>query len=287
MIYEIKLEKIFPDPEQPRKTFNEKQMFELEQSVIKEGILTPLILESNYKGNNYLILDGERRYRIATELNFKKVPVKIIKGPLSFEERMIKRFHIQEVHQSWSIFDKARAIFNLKKMTNMNIIEIAEKLNTSAPRIHNWLSITDLTEESQKEVISKDISFSYLIHLIKVTKDYSNFLKLNQREIEEKLIKKIENNIFSTVLSFQRFSRLMSIDSYISEKTEFLNKTEMTLEDLFKNVELGKTIDLEIFYKNLDIFNKNITKIINKKYRLSKEFTDLLKDVKDKIDFLL
>lgn len=287
MITEIQLKKIFPDPDQPRKTFNEKQMFELEQSITKEGILTPLILESNFNGDNYLILDGERRFRIATELSLEKVPVKIIKGPLSFEERTIKRFHIQEMHQNWSIFDKARAICILKKETHMNLIEIAEKLNTSAPRIHNWLSISELTEESQEEVLSKNISFSYLIHLIKITKDYLSFSELSQREIEEKLIKKIEAGIFNTVLDFQRFSRLMSTYTHYPEKLEFLNKTEMSLKEIFEKTKLNEIVDLEVFYKSLINIDHNISEIINKKYMLSKEYIDILKIIKDKIDKLL
>jgi ParB/RepB/Spo0J family partition protein len=288
MIENILLEKIDADPKQPRQKFLPTELAELKNSIKEKGILVPLILESNYsKSDHFLLIDGERRYRCAKELKLKSLPASITKGPLTFEERTILRFHIQEQHKSWTIFDKAKAIYDFKRETNLSIVEIAQKLNTSAPRIHNWLSITDLTEESQKEVLSKNISFSYLIHLIKITKDYLSFSDLSQREIEEKLIQKIEAGIFNTVLDFQRFSRLMSTYTHYPEKLEFLNRVGMTLEEVLKKAELEKTIDLEIFYKSLVSIDRNLSKITNKKHKLSQEFDDILKVIRDKINKFL
>ena len=285
----ILLERIDPDPKQPRQKFLSAELEELKKSIKDKGILVPLVLESNYteKNDHFLLLDGERRYRCAKELGLKEVPATITQGPLSFEERTILRFHIQEQHKSWTLFDKAKAIYDLKRESGLSIAEIAEKLNTSAPRISNWLSITFLTEETQKEVISKNVSFSYLIHLVKITKDYLSFSDLKQREIEEKLIRKIEAGIFNTTLNFQRFSRLMSTYTHYPEKIEFLNKTNMLLNELLKKTELEKMIDLEIFYKSLLNLVRNISEIKDKKHNLSKEYIDMLKIVRDKINEFL
>ncbi len=289
MTENISLEKIVADPNQPRQKFILSELEELKNSIKEKGILVPLIIESNYskEKDRYLLLDGERRYRCAKELKLKTVPVTITKGPLTFEERTILRFHIQERHKSWSIFDKAKAIYDLRKESKLSIIEIAQKLGTSAPRISNWLSITDLTEETQKEVLSKNISFSYLIHLIKITKDYLSFSELNQKEIEEKLIKKIEANTFKTTLDFQRFSRLMSSYTHYPEKLEFLNETKMSLEEILEKTKLNEIVNLEIFYKSLIDIDRNLSKITNKKHDLSEEHINMLKIVRDKIIELL
>jgi len=288
MAENILLKEIDADPKQPRQKFIASELTELKNSIKEKGILVPLMLESNYSkdNNHYLLIDGERRYRCAKELKLESVPASIIVGPLTFEERTILRFHIQEQHKSWTVFDKAKAIYDLKKQTGLSIIEIAEKLSTSAPRISNWLSIIDLTEETQKEVIKKDISFSYLIHLIKITKDYLSFSGLEQREIEEKLIKKIETRTFKTVLDFQRFSRLMSTYTHYPEKIEFLNNTERTLEEVLAATKLEETIVLEDFYKKLLSIDKELSKIINKKYIL-KEHTNILKIIRDKINSII
>ncbi len=199
MLKQVLLNNIDPDPNQPRQKFSPGDLAELESSIKEKGILTPLYLESDYNKDStdrFLILDGERRYRTARKLNLTDVPATVVKGPLSFQERTVLRFHIQEQHKNWSPFDKAKAIYNLKQSTGWSISEIADKLKTSAPRIHNWISITDLTEETKNEIILKNISFAYLIHLIKVTKDYMSFSELSQLEIEEKLVQKIKKKVF-------------------------------------------------------------------------------------------
>lgn len=282
----ISIEKIKADPNQPRQKFN---ISELKESIKNKGILVPVTLESNYfkESGIYLIIDGERRYRCAKELNLKEIPVQIVKGPLTFKERTILRFHIQEQHSNWSLFDKAKAIYDFKKETGMSITEIAEKLNSNPPRIHNWLSITELTEETQKEILLKNISFSYAIHLIKITKDYLSFSDLEQREIEKKLIQKINLNVFKTVLDFQKFSRLSSTYKHYKEKLEFLNNEKMSLKEIFEKTLLNREIDLEKFYKNLVNINQSISEIKDKKYSLEDIHIRILKEIKNNINELI
>jgi len=289
MAEDILFEKIDADPNQPRQKFVASELAELKNSIKEKGILVPLILEKDYskETNHYLLIDGERRYRCAKELKLKSVPATITAGPLSFENRMILRFHIQEQHKNWTIFDKARAIYDLKKHSGLSIIEIAEKLSTSAPRISNWLSITYLTGTTQKEIVLKKIPFSYLIHLIKTTKDYLSFSKLSQRQIEEKIIKKIEADIFKTTLEFQKFSRLMSTYTHYPEKLEFLEDVKMSLSELFKKAELEKQIDTEELYKILSSVKHKLNLLRNKDYTLSKESIEMLENVRDDINEFL
>ncbi|GAI82654.1 unnamed protein product [marine sediment metagenome] len=75
-VKQTQLKLIVPDPEQPRKIFKSSEMEELKNSIKEQGILTPLIIESNYKNDKYLLLDGERRYKCAKLLNIEKVPTK-------------------------------------------------------------------------------------------------------------------------------------------------------------------------------------------------------------------
>lgn len=283
----ILLEKIVPDENQPRKKFILSEMEELRASILDRGILAPLIVESNFEGDKFLLIDGERRYRCAKELELKEVPVSIIDGPLSFEDRTVLRFHIQEKHKDWSVFDKARAIYELKNATKLSIVEIAKKLNSNAPRIHNWLSIINLTDETQLEVIEEKISFSYLIHLVKTTKDYLSFSDLSQRDIEKKLIAKIKANTFETTLNFQKFSRVMSSYTHETEKLEFLNNVEMKLDELLVAVKLEETIDLEKFYKSMVVIDRNLSSVINKKHSLSQDHLELLHIIQDKIKEVL
>jgi len=284
---QLDISKIFADPTQPRQYFNKEELAELKESIKAKSIYVPLTVESNYNGDNYLLLDGERRYRCAKELQLKTVPVTIVQGPLTFEERTILRFHIQEQHRNWTVFDKAKAIYDLKVQTGMSLSELAKELNTNVPTIHHWLSMIDFSPEGQKEILEKNISFTYLIHLSKIVKDYLSISDLQQYDIEHKLFLKIDKQIFKTTLELQQFSRLMSTNKNIQEKISFLNTPEMSFSDLLDKTDLDKTINLESFYKQLTSINRSVSTIKAKKHSLSDEYVSMLKVTSGKIDELL
>lgn len=232
----IPILKIDPDPEQPRQLFVESEMTELLQSIKENGILQPVILEKDYaknKTDRYLLLDGERRYRCAKELNLLEIPAVIIQGPLSFEERTIKRFHIQEQHKNWSIFDKARSILKLKQQTKLSYRDVAAKLNMFAPAVHNWISISEYSKYSQEMLLTKKIQFNYLVCLIRLIKVYMTLIKIPQLEIETKLVRKIENKIIPTVADIQKFSNIMLKEGFEKEKIAFLHSDTQTLKEFF------------------------------------------------------
>ena len=71
----VKLSKIEPNREQPRKSFNEEQLAELADSIKRFGVLQPLLVQK--KKDIYEIIAGERRWRAAKLAGLKEVPVVI------------------------------------------------------------------------------------------------------------------------------------------------------------------------------------------------------------------
>lgn len=273
----IQLNLIYPDPDQPRYNFTKIKLYELQQSIVNEGILTPLLLESNYK-NGYLILDGERRYRCAKELKLLEVPAKIILGPLTFAERTITRFNIQLQHSTWTEIEKARAIYNYKKATQKTLVEIAEVLGLHATKIHAYLSILDFTPFGQKLIDENKIDFTYLIFLIRVVKHYLVFSNLKQEEIEEKIINKIKNGAFDKLPELVEFSKVLKDNEHIQEKIEFLNNADTFFA--FQTT-IGLTgIKNEIFLdKKLTNFKELVIDIVDGKYVLKEAHKNILQSI--------
>jgi hypothetical protein len=60
---EIRLDRIEPDPEQPRRTFDEAKLAELAESIRQEGILQAIAVRYDHEADRYVILHGERRWR--------------------------------------------------------------------------------------------------------------------------------------------------------------------------------------------------------------------------------
>jgi len=283
----INLSKIIPDPDQPRKVFSKTELFELQNSIQAQGILSPIIVESNYQKDKYLLIDGERRYRCAKKLELETVPVEIIEGPLTYKERTEKRFHVQEQHSNWSELDKARAIYDYKKTSKKTLAEIAETLNLQVPKVHGYLSVTEFTEAGKKLINEHNIDFTYLIFLIRAVKHYLVISDLKQEYIEEKLILKIVSGTFAKVSDIQSFSKAMSCNNYEKLKINFLERLDFSFEDFINRTNVNKKEETQVFDRILIKLDLEISKNIEKKNFLTKNHLEMLEKIRNSINRIL
>jgi ParB family chromosome partitioning protein len=77
--YQIEVEAIHPNPDQPRKFFNEERLAELSGSIKQKGVLQPVIIRRDETGQVYLVA-GERRLRAAKMAGLEKIPSILTKG---------------------------------------------------------------------------------------------------------------------------------------------------------------------------------------------------------------
>ena len=87
---ELPVDALYPNPDQPRKYFNENAQKELEESIKVHGVLQPLILAK--RGDGFVIVAGERRYRAAKAIGMSSLPaiVKQIDDSLMREISLIE-----------------------------------------------------------------------------------------------------------------------------------------------------------------------------------------------------
>lgn len=139
---EVLLSKVHPDENQPRKDFNAARLAELISSIKEHGIMNPLVVEAHPSGE-YLLVDGERRYRAAQELKLKKVPVITVK-PMNTVDRLVKQFHIQEQHEGWTSTEKAVAIGQLAEDMKMTPVGVAKLLSLPERTIRDYMGFWNL-----------------------------------------------------------------------------------------------------------------------------------------------
>lgn len=283
-ILTVPLSVIVPDPDQPRQSFPKTELNELKQSIEKQGILQPLIVESNYNGDKYLLLDGERRYRCSKELNLSEVPCYIIIGPLSSEERLLKRFSIQELHKNWSIFDKARAIYEFKKESKYTINVLSSKLNLHPSVVHHWLSFVDLSENMQSKMIELNVPYTHLIYIVRIIKNYNILSEFSLIEIEQFFIDKFLKYGYNAE-KLKTISNILSSKEQLSLKIKFLTDINYTLDVFLKEVNKGKNILINSTFKKLVDLDINLTKIFNdSSIQLNDEQNNMLKILSDKLN---
>lgn len=109
-LHNIPTSEISPNPYNPRVFFDRDDMENLKKSISKVGILVPLTVYINKRNSpktQYVLLDGERRWRCAKELELQTVPANIIDEPEDITQNILFMFNIHHFRREWELFPTA------------------------------------------------------------------------------------------------------------------------------------------------------------------------------------
>ena len=192
----VKISKVEPNREQPRKSFDEDALQELADSIKQFGILQPLIVKK--KDDYYEIVAGERRWRAAKIAGLKEVPV-ILK---EFNEQEIVEISLIENIQRENLnpIEEAVAFKRLMEDFSLKQDEIAERVSKSRTAVTNSMRLLKLDKRVQQMVVDEMISTGHARALLSLENDELQYTvaqkifdeKLSVRETE-KLVKSILN----------------------------------------------------------------------------------------------
>ena len=142
-IFHIPIEKIAPNPRQPRRHFEEKALQELAQSIRQHGILQPLTVQRCSRG--YVLVAGERRLRAAGLAGLERVPCVVVR--LSEQDSallaLIENLQRSDLHY----MEEAAAIAKLISTYGMSQEEAAGQLGKSQSAVANKLRLLRLSEQ--------------------------------------------------------------------------------------------------------------------------------------------
>ena len=164
----VSIEDIYPNPNQPRKSFDENAMNDLTNSIREHGIISPIVVNRQPDGR-YMIIAGERRYRAAILAGLKEVPV-IIR---EYTEREIQEISLIENLQREDLnpIEAAYGIKRLMEEFSLTQEQLAERLGKSRPAIANTLRLLSLAEEVIDMVRAGKLSAGHARTLVPVPKE--------------------------------------------------------------------------------------------------------------------
>ena len=165
---EIALEDIYPNPDQPRKAFDENAMNDLANSIREHGVISPIVVNRE-AGGKYMIIAGERRYRAAKMAGLTSVPA-IVK---EYSEKEIQEISLIENLQREDL-NPIEAAYGMKKlMEEYKLTQevLAERLGKSRPAIANTLRLLTLADEVIALVRDGKLSAGHARTLVPVPKE--------------------------------------------------------------------------------------------------------------------
>lgn len=160
VVKQIPLSEISPNPDQPRKTFNEKELQELSDSIKKQGVLVPIILRS-VKNKPYLyeIVAGERRYRAAKMAGLTEMPalVKTLSDNNAMEIALIENIQRENLNP----IEEAEGYKNLMEKCHYELSDVSKLIGKSESYIRNLMRINSLPDSVKQLIKEGRISASH------------------------------------------------------------------------------------------------------------------------------
>lgn len=143
-VLQIPIKDVFPNPNQPRKVFDEDALNELAESISAHGVIMPIAV-TRTGGGRYMIIAGERRWR-ASQIAGKNYIPAIIKD---YDERQIKEVSLIENLQREDLnpIEAATAMRQLMDDYGMTQENLAERLGKSRSSVANTLRLLQLTPD--------------------------------------------------------------------------------------------------------------------------------------------
>lgn len=148
---EIRLDRIRPDPSQPRQTFDEEKLEELAASIRLEGVLQPIVVRYEPGRDVYIVVHGERRWRASKLAGRESIPALVRDVPI--ERRLIQQLMENIVRDDLNAIDRASALRALKsQLRDAPWEDVAEAVGIRRSRLFQLLGTEKLPESAQRDI---------------------------------------------------------------------------------------------------------------------------------------
>lgn len=224
-------EKLKPNPENPRLIFHLKELRLLQDSIKNQGILVPLTVYRERR--DYVILDGERRWRCAIKLGLDKVPAIVQPKPDPLQNLMMM-FAIHNQRKEWDPLPTAYKLQELEQRITEDRgqkpteIELAELASITRGEVRRLKAILGLPEQYREELMEelqkpRDEQVLTVDHVLEATRGASALAKrgvIEDGQEEEELRRAVVDKFKTEVLTSTVEPRLLARMARAVERDE-------------------------------------------------------------------
>ncbi|MGA7192497.1 MAG: ParB/RepB/Spo0J family partition protein [Anaerolineales bacterium] len=265
----IEPEKIQRNPENPRLIFRQEELDALQESIAEQGILVPLTLYQD--GNQFYLLDGERRWRSALKLGLSKVPVIIQPKPDRMQNLMMM-FAIHKSRKDWdplptalklADLEKEYARRNGKKPTEAELAGIASLSRGEVRRLKKLLGLPSEYRKMLLNELEKPRSLQVITvdHVIEATKGAEALKKRGiidddtEDRLRKAIIEKFQTKVIGNTVDPRKLVRLaQSVERSEIPMTVARNVIHKLITDSKYSIDIAfaETVEQADFEHNLE-----------------------------------
>ena len=243
-IYYIPIEDIIPNRFQPRLAFDERELNELANSIIKYGVIQPIVLRNI--GDKYEIIAGERRYKASCLAGLKKVPAIINHTDDNTSAEIALLENLQR--KNLSVIEEAQSY---KKLMDRGFTQedMASKLGVSQSSIANKMRLLNLPKEVQNALLYNRISERHARSLLSLP-DADMQKNLLNKIITEKLTVKQTEEEISAILNKNKeqeelpddIKRFLKIEPKVESKEQMLGNKQV---EEYLDIKVPEVVKIE------------------------------------------
>jgi len=185
---DVPIDRIAPNPHQPRKSFDPQQLAELTQSIREQGVLQPLLVcpaEARNDGKDFVLIAGHRRLEAARAAGLDAVPVHVRAADA---EQLVEWAVIENIQRSdLNAVERGQAYRDIMDRFNLTQVELANRLGSSRESVSNYLRILDLADSVQELLLNGKLSFGHARALAGLSGRPDRQLSLARQTINKQL----------------------------------------------------------------------------------------------------
>lgn len=245
-----------PNPDQPRKTFDQTALEELAASIKQYGIVQPLVVTQ--VGSDYVIIAGERRWRASEIAGLDKVPV-IVRSHKELEQLEIALIeNVQRV--DLSPLEQAVSIQRLNQQFSLSLDDIAKRLGKAQTTVTNIVRLLQLPDDAKQALVDKKITEGHARQILAL-KDKPE----KQQELLDSIIKygwsvrQAEQFVTTTKAGAKTRQETSAGMATTTKETKQLEKTLGTAVSIKRTAKGGR---LELHFSSEDQLDKLIKQLL-------------------------
>ena len=214
---EIPLSQIEPNPNQPRREFDEEALQELANSIREVGIIQPITLRQIEEGR-YQIIAGERRWRASQLAGLQAVPayIRTVQDENVMEMALVENIQREDLNA----IEIALAYEHLAETTGMTQEKISERVGKSRTAVTNYMRLLKLPAQVQMALKNREIDMGHARAL----------LSIESPSVQIKLFKEIQKNGYSVRKVEEMVKMLNSGEDVQTAKKSIASKAQLPEE---------------------------------------------------------
>ena len=246
-LLQVSPEQIVPNPQQPRKHFDEKSLNELAQSIRTQGVLQPLVVRKHPElPNQYELVAGERRWRALKQIDVAQVPVVLrnVSDNEILEVSLLENIQ----RENLTVIEEAQSYHDLLQIHGYTQEELAKKLGRERSTIANMLRLLQLPSALKNDLETGRITSGHARSILSLPNEGV------QLEIRHRLLRKswsVRETEHQVRMKLDYLSKFTQRDgSNNSDTSASSTDAEIQLQHLEDQLQRRLGTNVDIKFKN-------------------------------------